>query len=103
MPPRESAPVGAPWCWVDLLTSDVEQARSFYDRLFGWTSEAAGAEYGGYVNFLKDGAPGAGCMVNDGQAGMPDVGRCTWPPRTPRRRPMPRWPTALRCCCRRCG
>lgn len=72
MPPRESAPVGAP-CWVDLFTSDVEQARSFYDRLFNWTSEAAGAEYGGYVNFLKDGVPVAGCMVNDGQAGMPDV------------------------------
>jgi len=72
VPKRDSAPIGAP-CWVDLFTSDVEGTRSFYSELFGWTAETAGEEYGGYVNFLKDGVPVAGCMKNDGTAGTPDV------------------------------
>ena len=72
MPKRDSAPIGAP-CWVDLFTSDPDKSRAFYGELLGWTSEAAGEEYGGYVNFLKDGLPVAGCMRNDGQSGSPDV------------------------------
>ena len=72
MPKRDTTPVGAP-CWVDLFTSDVDRSRAFYGELFGWTSEEAGEEYGGYVNFLKDGVGVAGCMRNDGQTGMPDV------------------------------
>jgi predicted enzyme related to lactoylglutathione lyase len=69
---RDSAPVGAP-CWVDLFSSDTDKARAFYGELFGWTSESAGEEYGGYINFAKDGVPVAGCMHNDGQAGSPDL------------------------------
>jgi predicted enzyme related to lactoylglutathione lyase len=72
VPFRESAPLGAP-CWIDLFTSDPDKAREFYGRLFGWTSESAGDEYGGYINFSKDGRQVAGCMRNDGSAGMPDV------------------------------
>jgi uncharacterized protein len=72
MPKRESAPAGAP-CWIDLFTSDTEKSRAFYGELFGWTSEDAGAEYGNYINFSKDGVRVAGGMRNDGQAGMPDV------------------------------
>jgi uncharacterized protein len=72
MPKRESAPVGAP-CWIDLFTSDPDKSRAFYGELFGWTSEDAGAEYGNYINFSKDGVRVAGAMRNDGQAGMPDV------------------------------
>jgi uncharacterized protein len=68
---RDSFPVGAP-CWVDLMTSDPDKSRAFYGQLFGWTSEEAGEEYGGYVNFLKDGLGVGGCMRNDGQSGMPD-------------------------------
>jgi predicted enzyme related to lactoylglutathione lyase len=71
MPKRDSAPNGAP-CWVDLFSSDTDKARAFYGELFGWTSEAAGEEYGGYINFSKDGVPIAGCMGNDGSAGTPD-------------------------------
>ncbi|MFC6287890.1 VOC family protein [Nocardioides sp. GCM10027113] len=55
--------------WVELFTTDVEGARRFYGDLFGWTSEAAGEEYGGYVTFERDGAPVAGCMHNDGSMG----------------------------------
>jgi len=72
MPLRDTAPVGAP-CWVDLFTSDPDASRAFYGELLGWTSESAGDEYGGYVNFSKDGVQVAGCMRNDGQSGTPDV------------------------------
>ena len=72
MPKRDDAPVGAP-CWVDLLTTDPDRSREFYGRLFGWTVEDPGAEYGGYVNFLSEGIHVAGCMRNDGSAGVPDL------------------------------
>ena len=72
MPKRDEAPVGAP-CWVDLFTSDPDRSQDFYNQLFGWTSESAGEEYGGYINFTKDGVPIAGAMKNDGQSGMPDA------------------------------
>ena len=72
MPKRDSAPVGAP-CWVDLLTSDPDTSRAFYRELFGWTVEDPGEEYGGYVNFLKDGVQVAGCMRSDGASGPADV------------------------------
>jgi hypothetical protein len=72
MPRRDVAPVGAP-CWVDLLTSDPDRSRDFYGRLFGWTVEDPGAEYGGYQNFLAGGIHVAGCMRNDGAAGVADL------------------------------
>ena len=72
MPTRDDAPIGAP-CWVDLFTTDTALARAFYGELFGWTAEDAGEEYGGYINFSKDGVPVAGCMQNDGSRGMPDM------------------------------
>ena len=72
MPQRDAAPIGAP-CWIELFTSDPDRSRAFYGELFGWTSEDAGEEYGHYINFSKDGRRVAGCMRNDGQAGMPDV------------------------------
>jgi predicted enzyme related to lactoylglutathione lyase len=72
VPKRDEAPIGAP-CWIEVFTSDPDKSRAFYGELFGWTSEETGEEYGGYINFRKDGIYVAGCMRNDGQAGMPDV------------------------------
>ncbi len=73
MPKRDSAPVGAP-CGVDLMTSDTDKSRAFYRELFGWTSEQAGEEYGGYINFDRDGVRVAGCMSKmGGPPEMPDV------------------------------
>lgn len=72
MPQRDEAPIGAP-CWIDVFTSDPDKIRAFYRDLFGWTSEETGDEYGGYINFRKDGVLVAGCMRNDGQSGTPDV------------------------------
>lgn len=70
MPLRDSAPLGAP-CWVDLMTSDPDVSRAFYNDLFGWTVVDPGPDYGGYANFHLDGVPVAGSMKNDGQ-GAPD-------------------------------
>ena len=72
MPKRDEAVPGAP-CWVDLYSSDPDKASAFYGQLLGWTAESAGAEYGGYINFSKDGVPVAGCMKNDGSSGTPDA------------------------------
>jgi len=69
---RETAPVGAP-CWIEIFTSDPEQARTFYSELFGWKAEEPNAEFGGYWMFFKDGVEIAGGMRNDGSAGSPDV------------------------------
>lgn len=71
MPKRDSAPLGAP-CWVDLFTSDPDRSTAFYGRLLGWAAEDAGPEYGGYINFSRDGERVAGCMRNDGTQGVPD-------------------------------
>src|SRR4051794_17934603 len=68
MPKRDVAPIGAP-CWIDLFTSDPDTSRSFYESLFDWKSEDAGADYGHYINFAKDDIPVAGGMRNDGQSG----------------------------------
>jgi predicted enzyme related to lactoylglutathione lyase len=72
VPKRDKAPIGAP-CWIDLFTSDPDRSRAFYGELFGWESEDAGAEYGGYINFSKDNQRVAGGMRNDGTSGSPDV------------------------------
>jgi hypothetical protein len=69
--PTQAQP-GEP-CWIDLLSSDTDRAEAFYGALFGWTAESAGEEYGGYINFSKDGTRVAGCMRNDPAQGMPDA------------------------------
>ena len=71
MPTPSTTTIGAP-CWVDLFSSDTDRALSFYGDLFGWTGVAA-PEFGGYINFSKDGELVAGCMRNDGVANQPDA------------------------------
>jgi predicted enzyme related to lactoylglutathione lyase len=72
MPHRDTPAPGAP-CWVDLYTSDQARARDFYCELLGWTADEPNPEFGGYMNFVKDGAWIAGCMGNDGSSGQPDA------------------------------
>ena len=72
MPKRDDAPIGAP-CWIDLFTTDPDKSRAFYGDLFGWTSTEPNADFGGYINFSKDGDLVAGCMGNDGTQGVPDM------------------------------
>jgi predicted enzyme related to lactoylglutathione lyase len=72
VPTRDTTPIGAP-CWIELFTSDTDKGRAFYGELFGWTSEAAGEEFGGYISFFKDGARVGGGMHNDGSSGTPNL------------------------------
>jgi len=72
VPKRASAPIGAP-CWIELFTSDPDKARPFYGELLGWESEEPREEFGGYINFTKDGERIAGSMKNDGATGVPDL------------------------------
>jgi predicted enzyme related to lactoylglutathione lyase len=56
--------------WVDLGTTDVAAASSFYGALFGWTVRDLGPDAGGYGMILKDGQQVAGI----GPATDPDRG-----------------------------
>ena len=69
---REIAPIGAP-CWTDLYTSDADRAQAFYADIFGWSAESSAEEYGGYINFSKDGVLVAGGVRNDGSTPAPDA------------------------------
>jgi uncharacterized protein len=44
----EAKPAGTP-TWIDLMAPDVDAARSFYQKVFGWEYDIGGAEYGGYT------------------------------------------------------
>jgi len=52
---------GAP-NWLDVASSDIDGAISFYDGLFGWQFQSAGPEAGGYGFFQLSGRTTAGCM-----------------------------------------
>jgi predicted enzyme related to lactoylglutathione lyase len=69
MPEEESpSPVGSV-CWNELLTNDVETARSFYGEIFGWThAEHDMGEAGTYTMFLEDGKDRAGAMAMPSKA-----------------------------------
>ena len=69
---RDDAPIGAP-CWVDLMTSDNDGARTFYGEVFGWDAQEPAPEFGGYFNFTKDGILTAGCMLKQSDNPMPDA------------------------------
>jgi predicted enzyme related to lactoylglutathione lyase len=48
--------------WDELGTSDAEGAQRFYERVFGWTTNEMGAEYGGYRVFNRGETGIAGLM-----------------------------------------
>jgi predicted enzyme related to lactoylglutathione lyase len=58
-------------CWIQLTTSDVDTAVSFYGDLFGWSAGEPSEEFGGYRMFLRGEEPVAGLMPND--TGNPSV------------------------------
>jgi predicted enzyme related to lactoylglutathione lyase len=63
---------GAP-NWIDVGTSDIDGAQSFYHALFGWDFRSAGPESGGYGFFHLEGRTAAGGMQN-----TPDQGPPSW-------------------------
>ena len=70
--PAPTISAGAP-CWIDLFSSATDRATAFYGDLLGWRAELPEEGFGGYFVFTKDGEVVAGCMANDGSAGMPDT------------------------------
>lgn len=65
----EPWPAGTP-CWVDYGAVDVDGAVRFYSEVLGWTPEAAGPEYGGYV-MCRVGAHDAAGIGPSTTAGTP--------------------------------
>ncbi len=45
---QQAKPAGTP-TWADLMTPDVDAARTFYHAVFGWEYDIGGEEYGGYT------------------------------------------------------
>jgi predicted enzyme related to lactoylglutathione lyase len=61
---------GAP-NWVDVGTTDIEGATSFYGALFGWEFQPGGPEAGGYGFFQLAGKTVAGGMQTTAEQGPP--------------------------------
>ncbi|SDO85885.1 hypothetical protein SAMN05660199_02690 [Klenkia soli] len=69
MPTRSTPwPAGTP-CWVDLATTDLPAARTFYAEVFGWTVPEGPPETGGYSSATLDGhrVAGLGPTMQEGQ------------------------------------
>lgn len=49
--------------WSELMTNDVEGAKTFYRTLFGWTLEPMAMAQGTYWVAKADGAPVGGIMA----------------------------------------
>lgn len=67
-------PAGTP-TWVDLMTPDIDAARTFYHAVFGWEYDIAGPEYGGYTTARLGARSTAG--LSGPQPGAPPM-PATW-------------------------
>jgi predicted enzyme related to lactoylglutathione lyase len=65
----DAYPAGA-FCWIDLGTTDVPAASTFYGELFGWDLQEVPAPDGGYTMCLLGGRPVAGIHHHDEDAGV---------------------------------
>jgi uncharacterized protein len=72
MPAHETTIAGAP-VWVDLSSTNTAQSIEFYESLLGWTHSTGDEATGGYVTFLKNGAPVAGMVGMANESGSPDA------------------------------
>lgn len=61
---KGSTALGAQPCWIDLVSTEPDKAKVFYEALFGWSAGEASPKFGGYFMFLREGAPVAGALVN---------------------------------------
>jgi predicted enzyme related to lactoylglutathione lyase len=53
------------YCWSELITTDVDRAKSFYQAVFGWDSESQGGSEGGpaYTEWKLNGKSIGGMML----------------------------------------
>ncbi|AZS83810.1 VOC family protein [Streptomyces griseoviridis] len=61
---------GAP-NWLDVTSTDLDGALSFYGALFGWRFQSAGPDAGGYGFLQLDGRTAAGAMGTTPEQGPP--------------------------------
>ncbi|NJM07036.1 VOC family protein [Candidatus Gracilibacteria bacterium] len=57
----EAKAAGTP-TWLDLMTPDIDAARSFYHSVFGWEYNIGGPEFGGYTTAHLAGRSTVGMM-----------------------------------------
>ena len=67
---------GAP-VWLDLGTTDLEAAKSFYRDLFGWNFTSTGEDFGGYL-MVDVGVPVGGAAPNMNEKGELDPSLPAW-------------------------
>jgi len=75
MPEFSSYDAGTP-CWTDLMSNDIDAAKTFYGTVFGWEAEDQFDPEGNriYVNLSQDGKEVAGLGgIPPGMEGMPSV------------------------------
>lgn len=63
--------------WLDLGTTDLEAAKSFYRDLFGWNYTSTGEDYGGYL-MVDVGVPVGGAAHNMNEKGELDPSMPAW-------------------------
>ena len=66
----QAKPAGTP-TWIDLMTPDMDAARAFYHKVFGWEYDIGGPEFGGYTTARSGDRLKAGLMGN--QPGAPPM------------------------------
>ncbi|HEY3834008.1 MAG TPA: VOC family protein [Acidimicrobiia bacterium] len=50
------------WCWSELMTTDVERAKTFYASVFGWGADTQGEGASAYTSWTVNGRPMSGMM-----------------------------------------
>ena len=59
----QAPPATSTFCWNELMTGDIEAAKTFYTALFGWeTKEMAMGPGGTYTHFTSAGKDCGGMM-----------------------------------------
>ncbi len=67
----QAIPAAGTFCWNELMTGNVDGARDFYSKLFGWTYEEKDmGPAGTYTLFMQGGQSVGGCMALP-QEGIP--------------------------------
>ena len=63
--------------WLDLGTTDLEAAKSFYRDLFGWNFTSTREDFGGYL-MVDVGVPVGGAALNKNEKGDLDPQLLAW-------------------------
>ena len=59
----QAPPAQGTFCWNELMTGDIEKAKTFYTSLLGWTTEQMDMGPGGTYTLFKTGDTSAGGLM----------------------------------------